>query len=538
MTQTRLERFWGDTQPVTRPSLNYFDLPQNARSCVYEHLGLDLGRIIYLNVSNHGEDFVYPPLRIKKWDHPKKACCGHQPPLILVSCLLVSRRFYQEIIPILYSSNIFRISRRAEGGLRALFNLSHLTLVSLRSLTIALHECWSLCRRLRHETCGYNGAEDPEMEHNPPQGPLSQSGDGLIIYEWAKICKHLATSLQPSRLQLCLICDVADYETAQNIISPLQYLPPLRACSIRFSTTYNPRLRSLAESTTLKLTGQARHQGAPLMCPCLPYELQARILGHTDLIAPRELEWVPDFGYLCRHNSSCEWDWFPQTTTDSTNPCQTCIAVNYFCYEEMKGRHSSSGSICQCWRFPKSMFLLNRELRRDALRIFYSRNIFVILPSNVDWDCRQPDTVSTIMQVPREAIRHLRYIQFVVPDSAIYLRELKSLQILKNYADLASLTLAIDLTRNRHWFDDHGGDHHWVMDENRWRRDKCVVEPLEQLSGLKDLFIHLAYPELDDEGLPARELRERTLEQSIMGTGYESMARGKPLRPLATLEDD
>ena len=101
---------------------------------------------------------------------------------------------------------------------------------------------------------------------------------------------------------------------------------------------------------------------------------------------------------------------------------------------------------------------------------------------------------------------------------------------MKAEANLQLLTITIDMSRDRDFEDGYVGNHRPITDTERWDRDQCVVKPVKELHGLKDLFVHLAYPESTLDGTAVRELRERFLEQSVMGKDYDSNGRGKCLK--------
>ena len=423
MRQTRLERFFDAPQPLVQPGFTFFVLPLPVRIHVYGYLPLERAGCIHLNCEEPENSFIYKSPRKK--DCFRSSCgnprrfdvCICVPPIL--PFLLVSRQFYREICEVLYARNQFKISRHAPGGIHGLFSLGSVALTSLTSLTIAIHDCQSPCEKGWRYQCGYDSDnESDKWESYRPRKQIGQNSrhDKAIIREWERLCKHIAASIQPSRLQLCLICDTRDCETAKMIVQPLQHLPRLLACSIRLSTKCNPKLRDLAERTALQLTGRTTEQSSWLTYPYLPHELQERILEHTDLVGPHDIEWLPGSGFMCRCISPYECGWAPQPEWNALNPCQVCIAVNVFCYREIIGP-GASNSQCQCWRFPKALFLLNRELRRDAIRIFYSRNRFVILP------CGGGDHFPSIpvefppfvRQVPHTAIRFLRSIYFIIP---------------------------------------------------------------------------------------------------------------------------
>ena len=194
-------------------------------------------------------------------------------------------------------------------------------------------------------------------------------------------------------------------------------LPRLAACSIRLSTSSDPRLSPLVETTTRQLTGQS----APISkypLPHLPREIQLRFLEYADLIAPHDLELIPETGFLCRNRSINRMGCGDPPKLNARNPCSACTIIHKPCYQLRKPSGSLTSS-CACWRFPIELFLVSREWRSEALRLFYSRNHFYIhlygmgrgFPAWLRVDKINP----FIRRLPKNAITHLRSLQFVIP---------------------------------------------------------------------------------------------------------------------------
>jgi hypothetical protein len=77
---------------------------------------------------------------------------------------------------------------------------------------------------------------------------------------------------------------------------------------------------------------------------------------------------------------------------------------------------------CDCWAPPTSLFLLNREMRQDALQVFYGQNRFVVTPTGgFTWTgldnppTRLPISVFLSSVVPQDALHYLRLLEMIFP---------------------------------------------------------------------------------------------------------------------------
>ena len=506
----------------------------------------------------------------------------------ILALLLTCRTLYHEICPILYSSNHFTVSRSGPGGLggyvfsdcivyssidlwrferclgsnlsprflenryadtefaNRLFNLRVLALASLTSLTIALnecgiddpdtgreiklHNCWE-CADLEEvdrddtsETASEECMENPMITRVEfPLGYEPRYDKGIIL-EWKRLCRHIACCILPNRLRLCLICDVKDVESAQEVIKPMRRLPILSACSIRLSTKTNHTLRCMAIKATHELTGRDSSLPPLPRLPQLPHEIQIQILQHTDLVAPHDLRWAPEQGLLCLSKSPNEKDSVWAQNPHALNPCELCFGVH-------KPRHplerqllkTACASQCRCWRFPTELFLVSSAYHRDATRIFYSSNHFYVYGGTRNFLYKRDMCPRFIQQLPRDARQHLRSIQFLLPKTAGWSMRYWKQDVLSLgcSVELSRLTVTIDgsLWRNRDWSSTEASD------KSAWERTQGIVEPFMKLARLKDFYVHLGYP-MNEE---LRSRREKVLERRVMGGDYDSEKRGKYL---------
>lgn len=135
--------------------------------------------------------------------------------------------------------------------------------------------------------------------------------------------------------------------------------------------------------------------------------------------------------------------------------------------------------------------------------------------------------------MPSTALKHLQSLQFVFPNyyslmppgSRAAQDWAHLIALLSRSANLPRLSLIIDLSYGRRHPDLDRPD----MEKEPLYQDahRRVVEPLAQLKGLKDLFIHLEWP----WGYGNSHEREQALEKWVMGAEYDSLSRGKCNRP-------
>ena len=525
MRQARLDRYFDIPQPLIGLGPTLLQLPASIRARVYTHLDFDRGNYIHLNspVPSNPQDLFGKAALLAPSAH---------------TLLLVCKTLYQEVCPILYAQNHFTVSRNAPGGLSPVFNLGPLALASTVSLTIVLHECRSLCQAANGDgTCLYNCEICVELGLPKKRRPLANRSrqDRAIIKEWEQLCGRMARLLKPSRLRLCFICDTNDRHTAQEIVKPMHQLPNLAAFSIRLSVNPVPELRYLARGTALYLTGRSSVKST---MASLPNELQAKILEHTDLVAPHDLEWIPNFGYECWPPDNDPTSRRYQSSLSVRNPCELCLRIQKNRSYKMR-RLDATHSQCTCWRFPSELFFVSHEVHRIATRIFYSRNHFNIRGDDGDARCWQPalDFPPLNKHLPQQAASQLRSLRFVILDILSFSPEIfdKSMQdwvecldILRRDADLARLAVTVDMSCSLNNMDmyctqEEGAE----SDGTAWVKEQRIMKPLTLLRGLKSLFIHLGYPKYSMDRVEERVKRESLLERSIMGEGYNADERGK-----------
>jgi len=451
--------------------------------------------------------------------------------------LYTSRQILTEVREVMYSENKFTISRSDVGGLSALEKLSTSALASLRWLTIRLNyiscddedKCRDRDHRLDcHPTC-------KEYGHDHSLGEIISREDKQLVADWERVSDLLAAHIQPHQLDLTLICDTKTLDTAEVIAGKLSKLPPLKACLIRLARKPNQAIRQLCETTALRAMGYPESRiTAPFPFRTLPGELQLRILEQTDLIAP--LHFARGLPYISRGEK--------QFRHMHARPCSRLFEYaddrDYFCSRQ--NRHSAFGPACECWQPPTSLFMVDREMREDARRIFHSRNDWVIhWPAYYSFSSYCPGATLRAFFC-KTIIKHLRYVQLCVAgfqmSSGWESTWNVSLETLASEAMLSMLTLVIRLPHPQHILTETVADH--ISAPRAWSQHKVFVESLKRLRGVKDLFLFVAHRhDLYPLPWPSENLetcrnseeffhaQAQAFEKQIMGEGYDSVARGK-----------
>ena len=183
-----------------------------------------------------------------------------------------------------------------------------------------------------------------------------------------------------------------------------------------------------------------------------------------------------------------------------------------------------------CWRFPGQLFLVNRAYRRDATRIFFSMNHFYDIPHKWMHD-DEPKFSPFLQRIPLQGIPHLRSLQFMICSSNNWPPPewSEGINRLAHSARLSKLQITLDESLLRD-ISHHLWDDRWAFDEEALARYERLLMPLRRLQGIKDLFVHVAFPLNGSIGQAERQRHaemEEELERRIMGDGYNSKSRGK-----------
>ena len=481
--------------------------------------------------------------------------------------LLTCHTVYAEVSEWLYSSNRFSIHYTEFEGLQILRNLRPSSIASLTYLTV----------HLNITSCPPGGPcflapVSRGLNYGFPDTPLRASSykSRALLSEWQTTFNYMATHLKTSQLQLHLVCDVEDIETARQVVKPLMDTQLLADCAIRLAQNPDSSIQHLARDTAMRATGYLQDQStSPFRFLDLPLELRQKILEYTNLVTPlREVQWSPENGFFLRNKTwHCGGDGGCPPELHHTCRFRNCWEWSYtgcFCCLY----HAAFSSRCHCWSPPTNLFLVCRAMREHAQATFFASNRFIITPSAgrhrraTSTPVRLEASLFLLDVVPRIALYWLRLLEVVIPPfeenyfcahEPAYQEWLRTVDYVKEELNLPSLTVCIHLAEWKPW---PSGPRHFHADMTQQlgvtflRTCRRMVDPLSKLRGLKKCFVHIAWP-FDTTGQRRRvyyrnpEVQkrgikdaERMLEQRVLGSDYDSTAMDKDdLRRSQWLEE-
>ncbi|KAK4139797.1 uncharacterized protein C8A04DRAFT_15528 [Dichotomopilus funicola] len=423
----------------------FLQLPRRARYRIYRHVQVTKSkwRLPFVYDFNLWRSHAkFPDRWNRRIPHPAREFGG-----LLRSC----RAIYTEVTTLFYSTHRFVIHYSQPGSFRPLLALSPAIISSLTKLDIVLNQ--SSCHQFVNSECyppeccyevGLGGGVRLSQgvlgknvyicqlypKHHPHQpsllGASSDDYADTLLKEWEEVAAHLAPHITHNNLCLSVVCDLDPahenaLKVAKQIAAPLAVFPQLKDCHIRFSKLWDRQLQSLACDTVHK----ARAHTLPLSSAqstkrtglaCLPPELRIRILEYTDLIPPwKEVSWSrQDQKYLLNH-PICDLDGRRDLSPNGACPpdvhhgcllhqCHGGAAMFQPDYDTHPGcfcrrRHGAFSSRCRCWTPPTYLFLICRDLCRDAQYVFFSRNRFIVH----DFHATPPDEIPPVQHEPPPA---------------------------------------------------------------------------------------------------------------------------------------
>ena len=551
MSQQRITLFFPcisrkKTLPGTDTKCYFLTLPTAIRHRIYHEAGLVSNRTIHLNYWRLRKDQDIPYIRNGAREDTLL-------PALPLGLFAVCRSIYNELRKVLYGENRFRISLKAPHGLRALERMSDATLREIRFLIVRINvsSCEMQCCGVQdNNRCGNSWYKcSGTSSHDTP---LSfWKADQLVISQWHRICTKLASSIQPGKLALYVICDCVDQTTAQKITKSLLLLPVLQDCGLRLAIHPDKDIKSMAKDAVMYLT---RSPPPPSLPPFrfldLPKEIQLYILEYASHVPAAEI--------ICtqkqlQYRTSCQTQGAIATDI-MDSPLKEC-----FC----SAAHSAFNFRCPCPKLasPFDMFLVSREFRDCAMKVFYGKNSFsvvmegpvslyqdsTILSSrlNTEWEGStvrlQSETsfAPGLTRFPHSSISYLASlnllfecsdITYLQPDQAGWHNWLKTIDILFREADLKALT--IQLRMQESFYPDFDSEKPTFDSEYQslmLQKYENLVRPMRILRGLKNLFVHLNWD--TSTGFPdGRQEIEQVLERMVMGQKYDAWKRGKTIR--------
>jgi hypothetical protein len=395
--------------------------------------------------------------------------------------------------------------------------------------------CKCYCNNPTLYNNGDNGYQYCTCSRSDKPMQISSDRGKQALKEFQETIRLLSRFIKPGQLDLGVICDSEDVETAEAFADAMGGLPQLRDCSIRFSITSNESLRRVARNTVHKLT----IRNIPLNLSKLPKELRWMIFEHMDLIAPEDIEWK---GSGPRPGYNLHLNYFRND--------HNCMPIRGWIHSR-----SSFATSCKCWIYPVDLFLLNKEFNAAATRIFFSKNHFIILP---DHGYKLPGTGVSLYDfwnppprpsysfffkhIAQPAIEYLKSIQFVMPmrgemlstdelypldsllDSSLPEYWLNSISQLFKHTSVRNLTLILDFSTLEHIpkREDPVYDSHSSWDKRLLRYASSVIKAMHNGENLKLFYIYLP----DDIKLQGLDDK---YERLVMGEEYYSALNGKYL---------
>ncbi|KAJ0413160.1 hypothetical protein BJY00DRAFT_320068 [Aspergillus carlsbadensis] len=449
----------------------------------------------------------------------------------------VSRAVSEDARAMFYSENYLWFSDENAGGFEYLPRLSPLAWKSLRSVVIGIGT--KSCRYwLRPETWSpyrdCHGAASGLVESD---SMLDASG-GLST--WAFFCSQLATyNTEDDQLELHLVCGAASQDTAAQFLAPIRDLPRLKGLSVRMAPHRNLDLLQMIVDTIRQKTHYFPSDAEePFPFQRLPVEIQIRVFEYSGLVVPTAL--------MARLPGE------PLAPIDCRRFECGALPLGYRhcgdCY--CPSTHTAFSTVYPCCAasIPHALFLVSKAVRELALFVYYARNTIEIwykypaghqLPAVPVPTSREPRASGFLPQVPAHSLKHLRHIHWVFPPSrkhGSFHPGSAEMDDWTNALDalfcaVQPCAIVIEISFDRPGWADLGS-----VDPSRihgeWALYGRIVEPVARWRGLlKDFFVHSHCDTWSDDSDPGPG-RERLLEQTVMGAGYESLSRGKVDRDI------
>ncbi|KAH6678137.1 hypothetical protein B0J14DRAFT_316038 [Halenospora varia] len=474
------------------------DLPFEARSKIYSYLGLirscpiditldlvtfDPGLSLDLGYGsgwecrhhmkihgscNHGRNRV------------QECACQELP----TSLLYLHRDITAEVIDIFYSRNEFVLRAHTGVDLTCLKSMGVRALAAMTSLLVRLNS-WPCPRG--HASLSLDGSkcatcQKPVSACDPTLDSSDEAGQD-VIQKWHEACKHMSTGITPGKLKLTFICDVANFESATNIIQALSMLPTLKECSIRLGRKNNHELQAFSRTTSALMINAVQPRTS-FPFNHLPPELRLRILSFTDLVSQDVCH--KNFNRLVIRNGK-----LLKSNAINANAmlcCSVCTNTGIDCC--CPSLYAASSASCRCRIIPFELFLVSKQMYNHATEVLYSQNIF-------EFKQDAEETFAFLNDIPRTSLKQIRQVEFsflVGPPVTMkacftaksWRRLMRFIKIHFNIPRL-SFRITIDAYDTCLWNDEENEE------ENRYVYDMyCdIVRGLRILDGLEDVRFEL-----------------------------------------------
>jgi hypothetical protein len=232
-------------------------------------------------------------------------------------------------------------------------------------------------------------------------------------------CKLFFQHVNPSILSINIICDVADVETAKQVVKPLKGRI-FRDCSIRLGPKKHGCLANFARTSSKEAVGLIDEPpSGHFRFMELPKEIRSRIFTYSDLVTPFcEVEWNRIDGYRIRYVDEriChgKYECGPPERHHACEfrDCKRDFFTGCFCMRY----HASYSTRCRCWSSPTPLFLVCRGMREESAAVFFRYNRFVITPPSKASKVFDSSVLLTEV-IPITALYHLRFLEVVFHSS-------------------------------------------------------------------------------------------------------------------------
>ncbi|KAL4866944.1 hypothetical protein BDV12DRAFT_128340 [Aspergillus spectabilis] len=494
----------------------FLRLPYIIRLRIYREIGLIVDFEIDLST---GQAVGEWSSREQKLFRKAKSYPGHDPePWFPNQLFFVSRSVSVDACRTFYSENHFCFQYDEGCGLRSLSNMGRVGWGSLRRFAIRIGA--EYCHGPEKQACHGTAEEVLEMD--------SQLETNGLLGIWKQICHQLATHIkQDDQLEIRLICGATTKKTLAAFLEPLLKLPRLRELSIRVGPRRNLDLQQALMATIGQKTRFFLHQtrSGVFRFLDLPVELQVRILEFTELVAPLPLILISWSKRFLPHDC-----WYGAC---NARPHPYLIDQGCWC----PATHTAFSTAHPCWQLPDTRYLVSKSIRELALSVFYSKNTFEVWynqsdsPNTTAWT---PQTSGFLHGFPEYSWKYLRRVHWILPsnldddafcpNSKETVDWINTMKVISQLFNLPNFTMELSLAprATRTWGP--------VLPEKvarRWGLYDRIIEPVRLLNGhLKDFFVHNYFP-LHEPLDETRLNQELVLERRVMGSDYDSMARGK-----------